>query len=261
MPANNRRETAALAFNDAGREVTQAFDVLGSNLTLTAGTLAALLAVIGAGELFHSSTVILASSGKASAVPGQVATAHGIPKLSSTSLLLLAFGLPLVGRFFVRATLGYQQLERFNLVKNAQWRYLSGDASWQHAKAHYDVYVVDWRSPGSLWTLSKGSAKYGFVWLFVLYALVLGWAFYTASGGWLPRAVAAMAVVIGIGYDVVTLRRSSYFQMPTPAEHAELAVGVADAEQEPQDAAGPVEELETGVFIGTRRTRLPPGNA
>jgi hypothetical protein len=225
MQASDHREAARAAFDDAGREVTQAFDTLANNLTLAGGTLAALLAVIGAGELFGRQPVVVSVNGSTAQVqaPGPP-MAHGLPEFTNASLLLLAVALPLVVRFFIRATFGYQQLLRFNKVRSAQWRFLSGQHTWAHARGHYDVYVVAWRSPETPATLFWGSAKFGFVWVFFLYALVLGWAFYTASGV-LARVVAGAAILIGIGFEIITLRRSDLFGRPTAAQTAETVPG------------------------------------
>jgi hypothetical protein len=220
--------------------------------------------VIGAGDLFDQQAVSITLNGAAAQVtaPG-TGTAHGLPKFSGASLLLLAVALPLIGRFFVRATLGYQQLERYNKVRNAQWRHLSGQHTWEHARGHYDVYVVKWRTPRSLGELVQGSAKYGFVWIFVLYVMVLRWAFYTADGGVLPRAIAAVAIVFGLVYDIVTLRRSSLFTQPTAAEIAQTVPDVppgfvpggdvseskSDAKENSAAGLGP---SETVFFVGRR---------
>ena len=257
MRKDEQRHTATVAFEDAGREITQAFDVMGVNLTLAAGTLAALLAVIGAGELFGKQAIVVYVSGGAANVRAiGPPTVHGLPKFTSTSVLLLAVALPLVVRFFIRATLGYQQLLRYNRVRDAQWRFLSGQHTWEHARGHYDLYVVMWRSPAALSKLAAGSAKYGFVWVFVLYAVVLGWAFHTADGA-LPRVVAGAVIGLGLLYDIVTLKRASYFTLPTASE---LALTVPDVPKDfrPDDeptAAKPATPEQTVFFFGRRRRR------
>jgi hypothetical protein len=267
MPSRDeRRETLTLAFEDAGREITQAFSTLSGNLTLAAGTLGALLAVIGAGELFGQQSVIVnveATTVRAK-VPRQ-ATIEGLPELSNVSLLLLAVALPLIGRFFVRATIGYQQLLRFNKVRTACWRYLSGDLDWPTAKAHVDIYVTRWRSPQRLRTLLWGSAKYGFVWLFIIYALVLGWAFYTASG-FVPRLVAGALIGLWVLFEAFTLVKSSYFTPPDDNEAASLRDGggpggqngngeAHNVEPPPNSGTQPIVTEESGPFIGRRTLR------
>lgn len=257
MRKDNQRHAATVAFEDAGREITQAFDVMGVNLTLAAGTLAALLAVIGAGELFAKQATVVNVNGVAAKVHAASSpTVHGLPKFTSTSLLLLAVALPLVVRFFVRATFGYQQLLRFNRVRDAQWRFLSGQHTWEHARGHYDVYVVKWRSPASLSKLLEGSAKYGFVWVFVLYTVVLAWAFYTAAG-FLPRVVAGAAIGLGLLYDFGTLRGTSYFTLPTGSEVALTVPDVPEdfrPDDEPEASRPPAAE-QTVFFFGRRRPR------
>lgn len=249
MQTGEQRDAARAAFDDAGREITQAFDTLTNNLTLAGGTLAALLAVIGAGELFGDQPVVVSINGATTHLQTPSSpTAYGLPKLTNTSLLLLAVALPLVARFFIRATFGYQQLLRFNKVRNAQWRFLSGQHTWAHARGHYDVYVIKWRSPDKAAKLFWGSAKYGFVWVFLLYATVLGWAFYTASGT-LARGVAAAAILIGVGFEIITLRRSKFFDTPTAAQLAATVPGPAP----PGAVAEIAAPRETELFIGLRR--------
>jgi hypothetical protein len=218
-PRDNR-QAAVAAFEDAGREITQAFGVLSSNVTLAAGTLAALLAVVGAGELFNRQTVqITTHTNEVLSVQGQ--STAGIPELSNVSLILFAAALPLLVRFFLRATLGYQQLLRFNRVRDACWRYLAGEGTWESARAYVRIYVTSWRSPETLPKLAWGSAKYGFVWLFVVYLLVLLWGFLTADNLG-PRLVAAGFIVIGVGFEAATLTRHYAFDMPSKKEQAEL---------------------------------------
>lgn len=267
MQENQQREAARAAFDDAGREITQAFDTLSGNLTLAGGTLAALLAVIGAGELFSRPTMVVSVNGSATHLQVPAAPlVHGLPKFSNASLLLLAVALPLVVRFFVRATFGYQQLLRYNRVRNAEWRFLSGQQPWAHARSNYDVYVIKWRSPASRGTLFWGSAKYGFVWVFVLYATVLGWAFYTASGSTAPF-VAAGAILVGIGFEFVTLGRSKLLDVATDeqiAETAPAASPVLEAGRTPpigDKGTGADRSYETELFVGLRRLGRRKSNA
>jgi hypothetical protein len=67
---------------DAGREITQAFDTLTNNLTLAGGTLAALLAVIGAGELFGDQPVVVSVNGVMT--EGALRWQVGLPQLMAT---------------------------------------------------------------------------------------------------------------------------------------------------------------------------------
>lgn len=247
-------------FDDAGREITQAFNVLGSNLTLAAGLLGALLAVIGAGELFGGQTVIVNTERTRvhTGLPSH-ATVAGLPKLSAVSLLVLALALPLLLRFFVRATIGYQQLQRYNLVSRACWQYLAGDRSWVSAKAHVDVYVVRWRSPATARSLIIGSAKYGFVWIAAIYLVVLGWALATVPDA-VPREVAAVILVAALLFDPITLGRSSYFKEPDATERALLPDDGSRDDEEGSNEHDLLNLLnrETGIFIGRRWTAKRP---
>lgn len=262
MPTRvERREGASLAYENAGREITQAFDILNSNLTLAAGTLAALLAVLGAGELFKSQPVTVEVGGKTVHTSALANTPHlwGIPRLSSTALLLLAAAFPFIVRFFIRATLGYQQLLRFNLVQRNVWAYLSGTRAWDFVHATMDVYVQNWRSPESLSTLLLGSLKYGFVWVFAVAAGALAWGLVSASG-LVPRLVAGGVVLVGTGLEIRNLRKSSYFKTPKDDEQQRLSVAESAAADElPADTDPPTMEVveETkGLFLGMRR-RFP----
>jgi hypothetical protein len=51
-PALSADELAKMAYENAGREISQSFDIQNSNMALAAGALAAILTVIGTGNLF-----------------------------------------------------------------------------------------------------------------------------------------------------------------------------------------------------------------
>jgi hypothetical protein len=201
-----RRELARLSYENAGREITQAFNTMNSNMTLVAGTLAALLGALGAGELF-------AGDGRPS----------GFPEFSSVSLLVLALAFPLVVRFFVRSLIAYQNLLRFNSVQTAAWRFLAGEISWEAYQFHQKVYVHEWKSPKTLWQLIVENLKYGYFWIFVAATLPVAWAFRSADW-WCAGIVAAGLLVVGLGWEFETMRRSRhrYFVRPDQAELDQL---------------------------------------
>ena len=213
-----RRAAATLAYENAGREITQAFGTLSSNLTLAAGTLGALLTVLGAGELFGHDIVVqvIGHAVKPASVP-DTRTLAGIPRLSNVSVLLLGAAFPLLIRFFVRATFGYQQLLRFNLIQRSTWDYISGQARWELPRAATNVYVQEWKSPTPARSLLWGSFKYGFAWVFALATVAFAWGAVTAPGV-LPRIVAGVFVIVGVGWELVTLVTSPYLKCPTNAE-------------------------------------------
>lgn len=248
------RQAAALAYENAGREISQAFGVLNSNLTLAAGTLGALLAVLGAGELFGSEEIrIFVEGASVKSLSAPVRELHGVPKFSNVALLLLAAAFPLVVRFFIRATTGYQQLERFNLVQRKTWGFLAGMISWHEALGTVDLYVQQWKSPKPLKKLLAGSFKYGFAWVFALALIALGWAFYSAPDD-LPRVVAAAFLVLGVGWEALTLRRSPYFAVPTDAESERLRTAPPHpSTRSPDESSSALVEEQRGLFLGRRR--------
>jgi hypothetical protein len=216
------RAVASLAYENAGREITQAFSVLSANLTLAAGTLGVLLTVLGAGELFgHDIVVQVAGHTVQRTGTSETRTIAEVPRLSDISVLLLAAAIPLLGRFFIRATIGYQQLIRFNLIQRNVWHYLSGDAGWELARMTMSIYSQKWKSPASAGSLFKGSFMYGFAWVFALAATALAWGLITAPGI-VPRAVALAFVIVGVGADWLTLLRTKHFERPSEEERREL---------------------------------------
>jgi hypothetical protein len=253
-----QREAATLAFDNAGREITQAFDTMNANLTLAAGTLGVLLTVLGAGQLFGNDVVVQVGN-RVSKLPARtVETVGGIPKLSDVSLLLLAAAFPLIVRFFVRATLGYQQLLRYINVQKSCWRFLSGAASWTHAQSSVDLYVTQWKTPHRLRHLLVGSLTYGFAWVFALSACVVTWGFITAPH-LAPKLVAAGFLVLALAWEIVTLSRHAAFELPTAEELTKI-----DAEVGPQSGGAPasasVVEWENGIIISRRRIRRLSGD-
>ncbi len=145
------RSLARLQFENAGREITQSFDVMNSNMALGAGTLAAILTVLGAGELFGL---------------GDGQGGRGFPKLSATSLIVLAAAFPLLVRFFIRSMHAYENLERFNRLQRKGWGFLMGQTSWDAYAAFVQVLWVSWCAPMSSWELFWRHMKYGFAWVF-----------------------------------------------------------------------------------------------
>jgi hypothetical protein len=216
------RAAATLAYENAGREITQAFSILNANLTLAAGTLGVLLTVLGAGELFgHDIVIKIAGHTVDRAGVRETPTLAGVPRLSDVSVLLLAAAIPLLGRFFIRATIGYQQLIRFNLIQRNAWHYLSGDADWVLPHMTMSIYVQRWRSPASACSLFKGSFKYGFAWVFALATAALTWGLVTAPGV-VPRALGLAFVVVGVGAEWLTLRNAKHFELPSKKERCDL---------------------------------------
>lgn len=242
-----RRELAKLAFENAGREITQVFEVMNSNLALAAGALAALLAVLGAGELFAQSRE-------------GTELRESLPSLSAVSLIVLAAAAPLVARFFVRSMTAYQNLLRFLDVQRASWAYLSEQRAWAYFEHHYNVYWVKWRTPKSMAGIAWENLKYGFMWIGVVMLGAIGYAFWSVSG-LSARLVAAAILLVGIGWEWITLvgYRRRYYQLPTDDEQERLVVLKREPHggSETPDSVSPMEddlvEDATGMFLGTRR--------
>jgi hypothetical protein len=200
----SRHDLAQLMYEDAGREITQAFGVLNSNMSLAAGTLAALIAVLGAGELF---------GGKSN---GTQTALHGVPRLSSVSLIVLSVSLPFLIRFFIRSVTAYQNLIRANSLQRESWRFMMGARTWTAYRLFVKLYWDDWATPESLSKLVWASLKYGFFWIFAIAVAVITWAFVTSVG--LSARLAAMGILlVGIGWEAGTMYnfRRHYFSMPS----------------------------------------------
>jgi len=215
------RELATVELTDAGREISQQFGTLNSSLALATGTLGALLAVIGGGELFNHQTIIEIGSHSAQEIPASTSSSGGLPQLSNVSLLIIGLAFPLLLRFYVRATISYQQLERFNLIRKSCWQYLAHERTWHFAQRTIAIYHTDWKSPISRSKLFWGSAKYGFVLLFAIYLVILGWALVTADD-LIPRLVSGLVVLGASAFEGRTLRDAEWLKGPSSAELAEL---------------------------------------
>ncbi|MEV0194872.1 hypothetical protein [Nonomuraea sp. NPDC050691] len=195
MPAQNSITTkthhAGLAYQDAGREITQNFSTMASNMSLATGMLAAILTVIGAGELFG-------------VAKGDQSTINAIPPLSTISLLILSMALPLLVRFFMRSLLAYQNLLRYRAIHDAAWKFINQNASWSYFRDAYRLYIEEWRSPKPLINLIASNLRYGFLWLFVVMIGAIAWGFIS---NWFTTGciVAATILVVGVGWEIFSL--------------------------------------------------------
>jgi hypothetical protein len=195
------RVAAELLYESAGREISLNFDTMNANLSLAAGALAAVLSVLGAGELFR-------------AKPKGVTTS-GLPHLSSVSLLVLALVIPLLLRFFVRTMLAYNNLLRYNRLQKAALAFVDGRGEPEWIDLERASYLDDWKSPRSLGALVWHNLEYGYLWIFVVAAGTYAWAMHTANN---RSAQAAAAVIVAAGaaweiFNLVTSRRS-FFERP-----------------------------------------------
>lgn len=212
-------EAARAPFDDVGREGTHAFKRLSESLTLTRGTLAVLLAVIGADELLGRSTAVIGTTDAtlhAEAVEPPMV--NGLPKFSDASLRLL-LALPIVIGCSIRTTFGSQHPLRRNKMRDAHYLFLSGWSTSTYTRCNPDVYVVEQRPPRTPSKLFRGGAKYVSVRVLVLYVTVLGWAVERASSA-PAMADAATDIATGIGLEVITLLRNDQVSMTSTATNA-----------------------------------------
>lgn len=198
---------AVLIYENSGREITQNFETMNSNMALAAGTLAAVLTVLGAGELFGSP-----SSASQSAPEWPIT-------LSGVSLVVLAVAFPLLYRFFFRSLIAYQNLHRFINLQREAWDYLSRMTSWSYFTCFVETYSSRWRSPESMRKLWWENLKYGYMWVLCVGVVALGWGFVSAPGVG-PRVVAGSILAAAALWEGFTTRshRNRYFRVPSADE-------------------------------------------
>jgi hypothetical protein len=235
------RDIALAVYADSGREVTQNFTTMYSNISLASGLLAAVLAVLGAGELFSDTTT----------------TTKGLPDLSPISLIILCLAFPLLLRALVRSMLGYNNLLRYNKIRAVAWGYLSGSGSWVDFYATHEVYQTKWRAPEAVGKSIRSNMKYGFAWLFFVFATATGWAFYTANGGYKFKLTAGAILLLGLAWESINLARSSksYFTLPTDADWTAARAGcpaevTSSGQEGPPDRAASATRKPRGLYWG-----------
>lgn len=252
--SENQSELAKATYQDAGREVTQNFSTMYSNITLASGLLTALLAVLGAGELFKGASATTGTQPP----PGPKLIA-GIPALSPVSVMVLVLVLPLLFRFMVRSMLAYNNLLRYNKIRAASWKFLKDQAQWQEFCSTCCLYEQKWKSPQTITESIWSNLKYGYMWLFSVFIVAIGWGFATTTGGWKFRLVAGITLGLGTGWEIWALRaaRQKYFTLPTCADCKECESSGASSTQETDTGAAPnpanragLLERSSGIFVG-----------
>ncbi|OBI50369.1 hypothetical protein [Mycobacterium sp. E787] len=213
--SEDQRQLATVTYQDAGREVSQNFSTMYSNLTLASGLLTALLGVLGAGELFKG------AGGTTGTQPPHMI--EGIPALSPISVMVLVLVFPLLFRFFVRTMLAYNNLLRYNKIRAAAWKFLQGQSQWTEFSSTYCLYELKWKSPQTIRQSMWSILKYGFMWLFAVFVVAIGWGFATTTGGWKFRLIAGLALILGAGWEIGSLikARTFYFSLPTREDRKE----------------------------------------
>lgn len=241
-----RSEFARMQFENAGREITQTFEIMNSNTALATGTLAALLAVLGAGELF-----------------GPTSPRDSLPRLSSVTLLVLAATLPLLWRFFIRSCTAYENLLRFNDIQREAAKYLNGESNWTAFEVHNNLFWRDWKARRPFRSVLWHNLQYGFMWIFLIAIGVLVWAFVSSEGG-TPRIVAAVLLAVAAVWEGPALYFYRRNTVPTPntGELEELRLARALPiesqseglrEAETRSVPDGILEQTKGVFVGRRR--------
>lgn len=247
-----RYQLAHAAYQNAGREITQAFSTLNFNTALAAGVLATVLGTLGAGELF------------APAPEGGPASNDAVPTLSVVSNFVLALSAPLLIRFFIRTMLGYQNLIRFNRIQRAAWDYMAGNLGWAAFSYVERMYgsVDEWRSPMSLRRLIKSNLEYGFFWVFMALLIPLVWSYISiwelATVRWVSLGIVSVAFI----WELILFltHRLPFFNTLSAKEKAHLAVLEScktdriSGELLPGiPVSSPVVEEVRGLFLGRRR--------
>jgi hypothetical protein len=217
--SEDQRELAKVTYQDAGREVTQNFSTMYSNLTLASGLLTALLAVLGAGELFKG------AGGTTGTLPPPPPPhmVEGIPALSPISVMVLVLVFPLLSRLLVRSMLAYNNLLRYNKIRAAAWTFLQGQSQWNEFCSTYCLYELKWKSPQTILQSMWSNLKYGYMWLFAVFVVAIGWGFATTTGGWKFRLIAGIVLILGVGWEIGSLinARRYYFSLPTREDRKE----------------------------------------
>ena len=261
----NRHDLAVTLYTDSGREISQQFDTMGTNVTLAGGTLAAVLALLGGGELFAARSTT--STGGITPATAPSLGLDAVPRLSSVSLVVLCLAFPFLVGFLMRSVTAYQNLLRSLTMQREALRYLRGETAFERLDSYIEIYLVRWRSPESLVSTMWHSMKYTrFPWVVVVAAGAITWAFITCSG-LAPRLVAAGILLLGLGWEALSLPGtvSRYWTTPSEDERAELAhYPPRDSEDQAQPVSNTptahveVLDMDLGVFIGRRRRLSRP---
>jgi hypothetical protein len=147
-------------------------------------------------------------------------------------------------RFFARAMMSYNNLERYNEIRTLAWQFLGGRSEWIDFSTNYYVYEIQWKSPKPLRQLVWAIMTYGFFWLFAVFATATAWGFYSTTGGCTARLFAGGVLLLGVVWETQVLwtspiysfsaptnddlskaRRDSEFSLMAPKEKTELRVG------------------------------------
>lgn len=149
---------------------------------------------------------------------------HGVPHLSSVSLIILSASLPFLFRFFIRSLTAYQNLLRANNLQRQAWALLAGQYSWDAYRLYVELYWEKRLTPQKLRSVIWQNLKYGFFWVFAVAVGAIAWAFAT-SVGVSGRVTSAGILLVGLGWEAITLRsyRQHYWTGPNQEQLDQLA--------------------------------------
>ena len=158
-------QSAELLYTSCTSEIAHNFASHDTNLSFAAGTLTAILGLLGAGEVIGAHSI-----GRHS---------HLFPSTSSITLFVLCASFPLLFRFFMRAMIAYHNIKRFNRLQRTAWDRLTGITS---ERAFLAVVRQDWASWSGMESfryLAWRNLKFGFMWVLCLDAAAIDFGFWT----------------------------------------------------------------------------------
>jgi len=157
--------SAQLLYTSCTTEIAQNFASHDTNLSFAAGTLTAILGLLGAGEVIG---------------------AHGIarhrqlvPSTSSITLFVLCASFPLLFRCFMRASIAYHNIKRFNHLQRTAWDHLTGKKTDKEFLDEVNTSWVSWSGVETFRDLAWRNLKFGFMWVLCLDAAAIAFGFWT----------------------------------------------------------------------------------
>lgn len=149
---------------------------------------------------------------------------------SDTVLALPALAVSLGGslllfRFFVRSSIAYVNLHRWNQLSRAIISYWesTNEEEAQKLKQYVDecirVYYHEWKSPISMRKIVKDNLKLAYLWLGLILAGLIAWSWWTVRGD--SRAVWLVLLwTTALAFEVywfITYRMFQHVEVPTPS--------------------------------------------
>ena len=157
--------SAELLYTSCATEIAQNFASHDTNLSFAAGTLTAILGLLGAGEVIGAH--------------GFARHSQLVPSTSSITLFVLCASFPLLFRFFMRALIAYHNIKRFNYLQRTAWDLLTGQKTDEDFLGEVDRYWVSWSGVATFRDLALRNLKFGFMWVLCLDAAAIAFGFWT----------------------------------------------------------------------------------